>query len=84
MNTLFQKSGFDQFEVSFFTPAALRGPAKYLLSVSFRDLAARIVAAGLATREEVEEILREAVPTDADSTTLYGMPLMGQAWARVS
>ena len=83
MNTLFQKIGCAQFEVSFFTPAAWRGPTKRLLSISFRSITDKVVAAGLATQAELDEILREAERTDADSTTLYGLPLMGQVWARI-
>ena len=83
MNTLFQNAGIGQFELSFFTPAALRGPAKGLLTLSFREIAAKVVGAGLATQGEVDEIIREAERTDSDNTTLYGMPLMGQAWARI-
>jgi SAM-dependent methyltransferase len=84
LNTLFQKSGCAQLEVSFFTPAVLRGPTKRLLSLSFRSIVDKVVAAGLATQAELDEILREAARTDADSTTLYGLPLMGQVWARIA
>lgn len=83
MNSLFQKAGITEFQVGFFTPAVIKGPAKQLLTRSFREMAARIVEFGLATQTEVDEIICEASRTDADSTTLYGMPLMGQAWARV-
>ncbi len=83
MNTLFQNAGLGQFELSFFTPAAMRGPAKRLLTLSFREIAAKIVGSGLATQAEVDEIVREAERTDSDNTTLYGMPLMGQGWAHV-
>jgi 2-polyprenyl-3-methyl-5-hydroxy-6-metoxy-1,4-benzoquinol methylase len=83
MNTLFQKAGFHDFKISFFTPAVMHGPAKHLLTRSFREMAGRIVEFGLATKAECDEIIREASRTDADATTLYGMPLMGQAWAKV-
>jgi SAM-dependent methyltransferase len=84
MNTLFQRAGFGQFEVGFFTPGLLRGPVKQLLTLSFREIAGKIVEDSLASQAEVEQIIREASRTDADATTLYGMPLMGQAWGRVA
>lgn len=84
MNTLFHQAGFNDFEVGFFTPGVLKGPAKQLLTRSFREMAGKVVEYGLATRAECDEIIREASRTDTDTTTLYGMPLMGQAWARVA
>jgi SAM-dependent methyltransferase len=84
LNTLFRKIGCEPVEVSFVSPAALRGPTKRLLSLSFRSIEDKVVSAGLATQAELDEILREAACTDADSTTLYGLPLMGQAWARIA
>ena len=83
MNTLFQKAGFTKFHIGFFTPAVMRGPVKQLLTHSFREMAGKVVEYGLATQAEVDEIIREASRSDTDTTTLYGMPLMGQAWARI-
>lgn len=83
MNMLFQEAGLTEFHIGFFTPAVMRGPAKQLLTRSFREMAGRVVEFGLATQEQVDEIIREASRTDADTTTLYAMPFMGQVWARV-
>jgi ubiquinone/menaquinone biosynthesis C-methylase UbiE len=84
MNTLFQKAGFNELRINLITPALLQGPAKHLLTISFREMVPRLVEFGVATQKECDEIIREASRSDADSTTLYGMPLMGQAWARVA
>ena len=40
---------------------------------------------GKATAELFEQvILRQLGATDADESTLYGMPVMGQVWGRPS
>ena len=81
--TLCQKAGFNEFDVAFFTPALMHGPAKRLLTISFREFMGKLVENKLATQAELDELIRQADQTDGNPMILYGMPLMGQAWVRV-
>jgi SAM-dependent methyltransferase len=83
LNTLCQKAGLAEYGIAFFTAALLRGPMKRLMTRSFRDFVGKLIENGLSTQEETDGIIRKAEQTDADATTLYGMPLMGQAWSRI-
>jgi hypothetical protein len=69
--------------VRLISPTVLRGPIKDLLTLSFRQYAPKLLETGLSKRTEVDQILASAARTDADTTTLYGMPPMGQGWARI-
>jgi SAM-dependent methyltransferase len=83
INSLLQKAGLVDHEVRLISPTVLRGPIKDLLTLSFRQYAPKLLETGLSKRTEVDQILASAARTDADTTTLYGMPPMGQGWARI-
>jgi ubiquinone/menaquinone biosynthesis C-methylase UbiE len=83
LNSLFQKAGLENYEVTVITPTILHGPTKQLLTLSFQQYAPKALATGLASTTEVDQILADAKRTDADTTTLYGMPPMSQGWARI-
>ena len=83
LNSLFQKAGLVDHGVALISPTILRGPTKELLTLSFRQYAPKLVETGLARLAEVDQIMASAARTDADTTTLYGMPPMGQGWARI-
>jgi ubiquinone/menaquinone biosynthesis C-methylase UbiE len=83
LSSLFQKAGLGGFEIAMHVPTILRGPTKALLTLSFRQYAAKLVQTGLAGQAELDQILADATRTDADATTLYGMPPMGQGWAAI-
>ena len=83
LNSLFQKTRLDDYQIKIHTPTILRGPTKALLSLSFRQFAANLVEAGLTQQAEFEQILAEATRTDADAKTMYAMPPMSQGWARI-
>ncbi|CAN5204260.1 class I SAM-dependent methyltransferase [soil metagenome] len=83
LNSLFQKAGFKEHKVAIFKPTILRGSTKQLLTLSFQQYAPKLLETGLARSAEVDKILTSARRTDADTTTLYGMPPMSQGWVRI-
>jgi len=82
LHRLFREVGFARPQCSLAVPAVLSGPTKRLLTLSLQQFAGNLVADGLATPGEIEAVVHDMRQTDADETTLYAMPLMGQVWAR--
>jgi hypothetical protein len=82
MHRLFREVGFHHPQCSFAFPAVLTGPTKRLLTLTLQEFSVKLIADGVATPAEVEDVIRGMEKTDTDETTLYAMPLMGQVWAR--
>jgi hypothetical protein len=81
LHRLFPQVGLPPPEVSANFPFALRGEAKRLIGLSFLEMAPELVRDGLASQAEVDAIAAEAMRLADDGTTLFGFPLVVQAWA---
>jgi hypothetical protein len=81
LHRLFGEVGLSPPEVGANFPFALRGETKRLIGLSFLEFAPELVQEGLASQAEVEAIATEALRLADDETTLFGFPLIVQAWA---
>lgn len=78
---LFRAAGFARPEVGTNFPAAVRGPEKRLLGLTFAEYAAEMVREGLVARAEADRITAELMALADDDTTLLVFPLIMQVWA---
>jgi SAM-dependent methyltransferase len=81
---LLLQSGFQDVGVSVVQPVAMQGEAKLLNPLTMENIADTVLADRLATREEIDGIVRELYEFAADTSTLAGMPRVVQAWGRLS
>lgn len=79
---LLAEQGFTGIEVSVAQPTALQGPAKMISPMTMENITEAVVAAGLASRDEVASLTQELYDYARDPLTLAGMPRVVQAWAR--
>jgi SAM-dependent methyltransferase len=80
--SLLRQSGFDTIGVSIVQPVALVGEPKLLNALTMENIAGAVLEDGLATREEIDEIIKELYAFAADRTTLAGVPRIVQTWGR--
>jgi ubiquinone/menaquinone biosynthesis C-methylase UbiE len=75
------EAGFESPEVSFDMPVYLRGAEKRLWELTFAEAGPAIVRAGVASAQEVEELVTQMKREAEDETTMMvPYPLLG-AWA---
>jgi SAM-dependent methyltransferase len=80
--TLLQASGLQDIGVAVSQPCSLRGEAKLIGPMALEAMRDSIVGEGVASAEEVCDIVAELYKRAADPTTLMGAPRIVQAWGR--
>jgi SAM-dependent methyltransferase len=75
-------ANFSDADIAFNQPVFAKGEQKRLLELSVAEAGPAFVAAGLITKEELEQTLIEMRRLAADETVLALMPRMSQVWAR--
>jgi SAM-dependent methyltransferase len=80
--SLLQRAGFQGIDVSVVQPVGLQGEVKLMNPITMQNIAGAVLEDGLATREEIDEIVRELYEFAADPSTLAGLPRIVQAWGR--
>jgi len=65
-----------------FQPVHAEGPDKQLQAVTMERIGPALLRHGLATAEEIEEIVYSMQAFAADPETLVAMPRMVQVWGR--
>ena len=81
--SLLRAGGFEQIGVAVVQPVGTEGEAKLLNPTTMEHIADAVIADGLATIEEIDEIVRALYDFAADPTTVAGLPRVVQAWGRV-
>jgi hypothetical protein len=61
----------------------MQGEAKRINAITMENIADAVLADGLATRDEIDGIVREMYEFAADPNTLAGTPRVVQAWGRL-
>lgn len=61
-------------------PIGMSGEVKLLTPLTMENIAGAVIEDGAATREEVDEIVRELYAFAADPDTVAGTPRIVQAW----
>lgn len=80
--TLLKHTGFENIGVHVVQPAGLEGEVKLLNPLTMENIADTVIADGLASREEIDEVVRQLYEFAADPTTLAGTPRIVQTWGR--
>jgi SAM-dependent methyltransferase len=79
---LLKRAGFADVSVGVTQPIGLEGDVKLLNAITLENVADTIIEASLASREELDELVRELYAYAADPETLAGAPRIVQAWGR--
>lgn len=82
LNRYFQGAGFHNPEIAMRQPAFLRGAEKRFWESTLREALPAIVEAGVARREDVEQICEEMRAIAENDTILLAVAAVVQAWAR--
>ncbi len=82
LHRYFRAAGFDAPEIRMEQPAFLRGEEKRFWGLTLREAIPAIVEAGVARREDLEEICEEIGEIAEDETILLALTTVVQAWAR--
>ena len=80
---LVREAGFGRPEVVVKQIAELRGPHKLFWEITLREAAPAILAAGVATQEELDTVCGEIRAIAEDETTLVMLARVTQIWARL-
>jgi len=79
---LLRKTGFADVGVNVVQPVAMTGETKLINPLTMENIAASVLEDGLATREEIDRIVRQLYDDAADVDTVAGCPRVVQAWGR--
>ena len=79
---LLKQQGFADIKVNVTQPVGIEGEVKLLNAVTMENIADAVLEDQLATREEIDEIVRELYEYAADPMTIAGTPRIVQAWGR--
>jgi SAM-dependent methyltransferase len=77
-------AGLRGVAVTITQPCALRGDAKLVAPMALRAMTEFVTGEGVASAEEVDEIVAELYRYAADPTTLMGLPRIVQSWGRTT
>jgi ubiquinone/menaquinone biosynthesis C-methylase UbiE len=79
---MLKEEGFAEVEMAIVQPAGMAGEAKLLNPLTMENISQAVIEEGLATGEEVAEIIQELYAYAADDKTIAGAPRVIQAWGR--
>ena len=77
---LLKRGGFTDVGMHVVQPIGMSGEVKLLHPLTMENIADAVIEDGSATRDEVDEIVRELYAFAADPGTLAGTPRIVQAW----
>ncbi len=80
--SLLERAGFEDIGVSVVQPVGTRGEVKLLNPITMENIAGAVLEDGLATREEIDDVVRELYEFAANPSTVAGLPRIVQAWGR--
>ena len=79
---LLKERGFADIKVNVTQPVGCEGEVKVINALTMENIGDAVLADELATREEIDEIVRELYEYAADPKTIAGTPRIVQAWGR--
>lgn len=77
-----RKAGIERIELNVIQATHIRGEAKLMAPVTMLRISDAAVSEGLASKTEVQEILRELNETAADCETVMALPRIFQMWGK--
>jgi len=79
---LFRQAGLQQIQLTHAQPAALLGPEKDIHWLTLENIALAVIAAGLATAEEIQDLRAELADFAQNPQTIMSFPRVFQVWAQ--
>ena len=79
---LLKQGGFEDVGVGIAQPIGMEGEVKLMNPLTMENIAATVLADGLASQEEIDDLVRELYEFAASPNTIAGMPRVVQTWAR--
>jgi SAM-dependent methyltransferase len=79
---LLKQGGFEDIGVGIAQPIATEGEAKLINPLTMENIAGAVLTDGLASQEEIDDVVRELYEFAADPNTVAGMPRVVQVWGR--
>ena len=77
---LVQQAGFKKIQIQVVQPMALEGDVKLITPITMENIAETVIEEGLASREEVDVIVRELYAFANNAETVAGFPRIVQVW----
>ena len=75
-------AGLDQIEMNVVQPASRNGEVKLVTPLTMENIAKAVVAEGVATAEQVDDVVDALYTAANDDTTVLSIPRVVQAWGR--
>ncbi len=79
---LLKERGFADVKVNVAQPVGFEGEVKVINALTMENIADAVLQEQLATREEIDQIVRELYDYAANPMTIAGTPRIVQAWGR--
>jgi len=79
---ILKQQGFAGVGVHVVQPTGLEGEAKLLSPLTLENIAGAVLQDGLASRQEIDDLVQALYAFAADPMTLSGMPRVFQVWGR--
>lgn len=80
LDELLRAAGFENVQVARHQPSFVRGEAKRFEELCFREVAPHVIESGLATSDDIAEILNELGRIAEDESVRYHLAEMTQVW----
>jgi hypothetical protein len=80
--SLFLDTGLDEVHLEVVQPTFRSGPGKRIASITLEHIQVAVVQEGLASAQEVKNIVAELDQCTADPRTILSMPRIFQVWGR--
>ena len=79
---LLKEGGLKDVEMTVAQPIGMEGEVKLVNALTMENIAAAVLADGLATQEEIDDVVRELYEFAANPNTVAGLPRIVQTWGR--
>ena len=79
---MLRRAGIEGIELNVVQPAHIHGEGKLMAPITMSRIADALIAEGLATESEVQQILTELNHIAADSETVISLPRIFQVWGK--
>jgi predicted O-methyltransferase YrrM len=76
-----RSAGLQAIELNVIQPVHIRGEGKLMAPITMARISGALIAEGLATENEVQQILTELNKTAADCETVMSLPRIFQVWS---
>ncbi len=74
--------GFEHVDLHIAQPVRMQGEVKLINPLTMENIAEAVLADGLASREEIDALVRALYAFAADPRSVAGLPRIFQVWAR--